>query len=626
MRDFRLRPMIGSAVATVAALASLLLLWVPVPVTFDISSTAPQRERGFAWYVDLPKLAKSLGVEGDTSEKPQRSPARLLEDGKPLGPAHSMHESIRSAGAGRFSDWHGGLYFSSSDGSDVGTNKRKYSLRVGVHPPTWALAIVLAGAIGFLVARHRQRLSWSALRQHAERMNGPGEGAQDPPQPPRGLAILLAAIVVTACYQGYRSPDWEVLTTKHYWNSQGFHYGGYADVFAQTPSGLRAIQKESLIVYNNLFPFSENVEPSLRKNQVAGWPSTERLAVPFAAYLVISLTRGLVDVWSAFFVLNVVLWLSAIFFAHRLASFYFRDPYSPLFAGLLVALYPAFTLHFYAIKIAYINIAFLLGGMYVFETALRERPAHVRLLVLAAIFFLGQFAVGGWLFLFVFLFVRMLGMRGAPRLAHLATLFLALVAALVALSYLRRTYLLPSVEQQMSNSLVEIFLKSYEWVRAWLRGEDVAGHKFLNHAGFSFFTGYFPLVTLSFIRGHWALMSLFLFAVVLLPAARKFVLPFVLLACVGHGGFVLTQWTFHYGYLSAPAAMMMILPAAGLLGMLASRDGHGKRALAGVLLVAVLVGFMDQKLHAGLYYGGYVEKYLQRIVIHYGESDDIVEY
>lgn len=51
---------------------------------------------------------------------------RVFEDGKELGPAHSMHEYIRNTGRGAFSHWHGSLYFSASDNTDPRTNGRKY--------------------------------------------------------------------------------------------------------------------------------------------------------------------------------------------------------------------------------------------------------------------------------------------------------------------------------------------------------------------------------------------------------------------------------------------------------------------------------------------------------------------
>ncbi len=62
----------------------------------------------------------------DHSDAPYRSPCRLYEDDKALGPAHAMHRQIRNIGEGLFSHWEWRLYFSASDNSDPRTNGRAY--------------------------------------------------------------------------------------------------------------------------------------------------------------------------------------------------------------------------------------------------------------------------------------------------------------------------------------------------------------------------------------------------------------------------------------------------------------------------------------------------------------------
>lgn len=59
------------------------------------------------------------------------SPAVLLEDGIPLGPAHAVHSEIRSHGCGRFSHWLRDIFFSSSDGTDPNENGRSYEVEIG---------------------------------------------------------------------------------------------------------------------------------------------------------------------------------------------------------------------------------------------------------------------------------------------------------------------------------------------------------------------------------------------------------------------------------------------------------------------------------------------------------------
>jgi hypothetical protein len=69
-----------------------------------------------------------FGEQGD-NDPANNSGLVLLEDGVPLGPAHSPHADIRAVGAGRYSHWtRTMLYFSSSDGSDPRTNERLYEV------------------------------------------------------------------------------------------------------------------------------------------------------------------------------------------------------------------------------------------------------------------------------------------------------------------------------------------------------------------------------------------------------------------------------------------------------------------------------------------------------------------
>jgi pectate lyase len=65
------------------------------------------------------------------------SPLELLEDDRPLGPAHTVHDTIREDGRGGYSHWRGGLYFSTSDNSNPETNGRRYAIRV--HAAVWDL-------------------------------------------------------------------------------------------------------------------------------------------------------------------------------------------------------------------------------------------------------------------------------------------------------------------------------------------------------------------------------------------------------------------------------------------------------------------------------------------------------
>ncbi len=80
-------------------------------------------ENGFCYTAGM-----DFGEEGDKFTG-AKSMLQVFEDGKPLGPPHSMHADIREKGGGRYSHWtREGLYFSASDNTDPRTNGRKYEV------------------------------------------------------------------------------------------------------------------------------------------------------------------------------------------------------------------------------------------------------------------------------------------------------------------------------------------------------------------------------------------------------------------------------------------------------------------------------------------------------------------
>lgn len=80
-------------------------------------------ENGFCYIANM-----DFGEEGDRATA-NKSGLLLFENGKPLGPARSVHKDIREQGRGRYSHWtQGGLYFSASDNSNPRTNGRRYEV------------------------------------------------------------------------------------------------------------------------------------------------------------------------------------------------------------------------------------------------------------------------------------------------------------------------------------------------------------------------------------------------------------------------------------------------------------------------------------------------------------------
>ncbi len=97
------------------------------PKATDTWSLAPpfRQEGDFSWIADLPVELHALT---DCNEEAYRSRLRLFEDDRLLGPAHAVHENIRTSGRGAYSFWGSGLYFSTSDGTDPNVNGHAYSV------------------------------------------------------------------------------------------------------------------------------------------------------------------------------------------------------------------------------------------------------------------------------------------------------------------------------------------------------------------------------------------------------------------------------------------------------------------------------------------------------------------
>jgi hypothetical protein len=87
------------------------------------------REIGRCWEIDLSDttIAGELSAVADDIGFWERSPLRLFESGKPLGPPHALHYQIRRDGGGKYSHWQNRLLFSTSDNSNPNRNGQIYS-------------------------------------------------------------------------------------------------------------------------------------------------------------------------------------------------------------------------------------------------------------------------------------------------------------------------------------------------------------------------------------------------------------------------------------------------------------------------------------------------------------------
>ena len=77
---------------------------------------------GFAFAADIARFNDG----SDSEDNITRSKLVLCEDGKPLGPPHSLHDDIRQKGLGRYSHWGKDVVFASSDNSNPNLNDRSY--------------------------------------------------------------------------------------------------------------------------------------------------------------------------------------------------------------------------------------------------------------------------------------------------------------------------------------------------------------------------------------------------------------------------------------------------------------------------------------------------------------------
>jgi pectate lyase len=90
-----------------------------------LNATRAVKDEGLSY-----KIYDDLGTTSDSPTQPTVSSVRIFENGKEIGPGHSVHADIRTIGKGRFSHWLGGLYFTTSDNSDPRTNGRTYTYTI----------------------------------------------------------------------------------------------------------------------------------------------------------------------------------------------------------------------------------------------------------------------------------------------------------------------------------------------------------------------------------------------------------------------------------------------------------------------------------------------------------------
>jgi hypothetical protein len=85
---------------------------------------APRRGEGFEWIAHLPELRALADSVHKTG-----SPLVLFEDDEPIGPAHVLHDDIRTRGRGRYSHWDDTVRFAPSRNDDADEHVYSYALQ-----------------------------------------------------------------------------------------------------------------------------------------------------------------------------------------------------------------------------------------------------------------------------------------------------------------------------------------------------------------------------------------------------------------------------------------------------------------------------------------------------------------
>src|SRR5262245_22341716 len=120
------------------------------------SDVSPYGRHGYSLPVKIPSIM-GLAVTPDDTSPPPASNLRVYEDGKLLGPAHSMHQEISELGEGRFSYWRvpgqNILIFSASDNSDPRTNGKTYTIRGIYAAPGFVFVLLVLPLVVFMLQR-----------------------------------------------------------------------------------------------------------------------------------------------------------------------------------------------------------------------------------------------------------------------------------------------------------------------------------------------------------------------------------------------------------------------------------------------------------------------------------------
>lgn len=149
------RLLLGSASLTWLILVALLQVIGPRQAILLQKETI-QHDVGCAYTVEIKKRPFGWPITrffGDSASASQASRLTLLEDGRPVGQPHAIHDEIRFKGAGNYSHWGKSLYFSALDCADPRVNGKRYEVSIPISLSLWASVswFIAAYVLYFLV-------------------------------------------------------------------------------------------------------------------------------------------------------------------------------------------------------------------------------------------------------------------------------------------------------------------------------------------------------------------------------------------------------------------------------------------------------------------------------------------
>ena len=103
-------------------------LWLTPTVHYSIPNSEITPAAGRAYQATLKLNLRYVYYLPADSDSPGSSNLLMFEDGRAIGPSHSIHADIRDQGHGLYSHWNGSIVFSSTDGTDPRINGHAYSI------------------------------------------------------------------------------------------------------------------------------------------------------------------------------------------------------------------------------------------------------------------------------------------------------------------------------------------------------------------------------------------------------------------------------------------------------------------------------------------------------------------